>query len=270
KKNINVFDDRGEWKMSKEIYGKGPGELLLPNDMTIDKNKAELVLIDETGILLKLDLQNHLALTNQFDTKRSTQSICVSGQHIVINHSIPPGGVNRNSSDDNTIIYDKESLEVLSSISSNYSSSHWLVDRQLSKGKVFCSDTHDIHISEWFLPRLRIYDKSDFTEKIMYIFNDLSLIKVKFYLRDGKPTQTFEFEGERQYIENILSDKNYIYLQLKRFLNDGAEEGRVFRIDKKNLEVDYLGALGTIHWVYDSKLITSVKDPYPQILIYQM
>lgn len=264
-KNIKVFDLNGTWIRTLDINGRGPGESLYPEDLQIDKQERKIVVLDRMGLVLKFDIDNELNFSGQFELEKGVQSFCITDDNYVIQYRISPG---QDSANAEAIGIYNSNLELLEVIYNDYSSEHWLIKRQLSRGSIYCSDNNEIYKSELFIPRLIIYDGNNFKEKKKLLFNHLDLTKLIFKSRGDKPVQSFSFDKYNQNIKNVIDNQYFIYLQIERYLPDRTVQIHTYKIEKNTLTANYLGITGLINYIDEERVITSLNDPYPHIVIY--
>jgi len=274
-KQLKIFSlDSGTHINTFELSGRGPGELLQPVDMLIDEVSGTLFLLDNQRKLLAYNVNNpEPELNNEVLLDYIPESFCSNNTHIIIRNRLGPTGV-IDGPKGNLISYSKNELKAGKIFGSVFTSDNWLLTDQMSRGIIYCSDKDDfVYSIDRYLSHLVIFsnngNKYSITDRVF--FNDLELIRIVPSFSENQPVISYESSnrGKRAVMNNVITDKNYIFIQTYELKRTGEEIITTYQIDKKNNSlVNAFYHIGTIHDIHERGIITSKNFPFPRVEIF--
>ncbi len=274
-KELKIFKlNNGAHINTFQLSGRGPGELLQPVDMLIDEDGGTLFLLDNQRKLLAYNVNNpEPELSNEIILDYIPESFCANNSHIIIRSRLGPAGVSENLKG-NIIPHSKFDLTPGKTFGNVFTSNNWLLTDQLSRGTIYCSENNDIVYSvDRYLPHIKIYSKnnSEYKSTDRVLLDGLELIQIVPSFNENQPVISYKSSdsGKRAVMDNVISNKNYIFIQTYELNRTGEEVVTTYQISKNDYSlVKAFDHIGTIHEMNDSLLVTSKNFPYPMVEIF--
>jgi hypothetical protein len=270
-KQLKIFNlESGRHIETFDLEGRGPGELLFPEDMIFDESNRTLIILDRQRKLLKYKLDRYTPeIADEAILDYLPENFCLSKNAIVIRNRMTAADWH-DETPGNIAVYEKDGYALQYIIGDFFESDNWLLTNQLSRGTIYCSDKDDnLYSVDRYLPQLTVFKGPGFIEMEKVLFQGLDLIKIVPEYRDGQPGISYYRGNGAAIVHNVITSENNVFVQLYELHPTGEETIRSYQIDKNNYTLKrYFGDLGTIHQITDSLLITSVNTPYPRVEIY--
>lgn len=253
-----------------DFQGKGPGELLYPEDMIIDIAGKNMFILDAQQKIIQFSLQGHTPILHTEHALESRpENFCLTEDNVIIRSRFSSP---RDESEGNIVVYDRSEHSQKKIVGDLFLSDNRLLTDQLSRGTIFCSEEDDnIYSIDRYLPQLTIFKEPDYTETEKILFTGLSLLEITpSFSEERLPVLSYDNSNGAAVVNNVIASNEDIFVQLYELQRTGDEIITTYQLDKKNYSLKkYFKNIGFIHQIEDSLIITSVNNPFPKIEIYK-
>lgn len=273
--SLKIFDyPSGDHISTYNLEGRGPGEILYPEDMYID-NDSSIFLLDRQGKIVKYKIiESQIIHTEDYLLEDTPESFCYLGDFVIVINRLTFHGVD-DSEVANISVYDKNTMKKIQQTGRVFLSDNWLLNDQLSRGFIDCTNTLDkVYAVYRYIPAIFSYSYPNFenTGSSIYL-SGLDLIRVvPSFNSTMQPVIAYDRENGSAIVRNIISHNTGIFIQLYELLQSGEENFFTYYLSELDNELTVMNEyqdIGLIHQVTDSLIVASTNDPYPQIQIYK-
>jgi hypothetical protein len=256
------------------LEGRGPGEVLYPEDMLINEDERSVLILDRQGKVVTYKIRNNQIVHEyDFTIEGNPESFCVIRGYVLIKNRLSHRDVFDDS--DNISVYDKNTMAKVGKFGNTFVSDNWLLNDQLSRGFVECANSlNKVYSVSRYIPLITSYQYPGFDEiaSSSSFLMGMDLINIiPSFDSNMQPVIEYNREKSGAIIGNIISHEYYVFIQLYELLRSGEEIFLTYQFAEEDGELILLNeyeGIGMIHQVTDSLIISSVNDPFPKIQIF--